>query len=68
MQRYAIKHGGMIYVATTVGAVVEAAEAEHGAFRYFGEVIPDGWQESVERVAEDILDLLRDDYTVREIK
>ena len=65
--RYAIKYGGVIYVGT-FGAVVRAAEAEHGVYRRFGQPFPEGWIQEAEPVNEDLLDLFRMDYEVREVE
>lgn len=63
--RYAIKHGGMIYVGHSRDAVVDAVQEDFGAHLFRGE--PVSWYLEVERVDEQVLDLLREDYTVVDI-
>ena len=65
--RYAIKTHGMIFVGNTARAVVEAVEARHGKFRLFGKEVRGGWDCDVERVDEDVLEVMRQDYKVEEV-
>ena len=63
--RYGIKTHGVIYVGSP-GWVARQAEANHGQPLDRGEPVPGGWARYVEPVSEDVLDLLRSDYTVTE--
>ena len=63
--RYGIKYGGTIFVGS-VGYVARQAERWHGEYRLMGEPVVGGWAQLVEPVNEEVLDLLRDDYTVIE--